>query len=84
MTHSMTHPGQVSLIADFKDQENLPFAHEYASHAAMIAHTLHYARRLFEVVFVHKFSTATLAVRHIPKYCVFYGACTAWMAYVVR
>ena len=63
----------VSLIDDFESQENVPFTHEYASHFAMIAHTIHYGRRLIEVAFVHRFSSATLAVRHIPKYCFFYG-----------
>jgi len=74
----------VSLIDDFEHDNDVPFTHEFASHFAMIAHTIHYGRRLFEVAFVHKFSSATLAVRHIPKYCLFYGACTAWMAYVIN
>lgn len=63
----------VSLIEDFQHENDVPFTHEFASHFAMIAHTIHYGRRLFEVAFVHKFSSATLAVRHIPKYCLFYG-----------
>ena len=72
----------VSLITATPNK--LPFNQEYASHAAMVAHSVHYCRRLFEVFFVHRFSSATLAVRHIPKYCAFYGACTAWMAYVIN
>ena len=35
--------------------EDLPFTQEYASHAAMVAHSIHYCRRLFEVFFVHRF-----------------------------
>jgi len=77
--------GPVNYIKSFYQERNTtPFHEEYACHAAMVAHTIHYLRRIIEVLFVHKFSTATFAVRHIPKYCLFYGSCTAWMAFVIN
>ena len=51
---------------------------------AAIAHSFHYARRVLEVLFLHKFSRATLAVRLIPRYCVFYGVFSAWMSYLIN
>ena len=57
----------VSLLKTYVRTEDIAFSQEYACHAAMLAHTLHYSRRIFEVLFVHRFSSATFAVRHIPK-----------------
>lgn len=39
---------------------------------AVIAWTLHYAKRLFETFFVHKFSHGTMPLTNLFKNCTYY------------
>ena len=45
--------GPVVLFWD--NPNDIPYHEEYACHAAMVAHTIHYLRRIVEVLFVHRF-----------------------------
>ena len=50
-----------------ESEDNLPIHENYACNVAILAHSIHYLRRICETLFVHRFSSATFAVRHIPK-----------------
>ena len=56
-----------SFMSSEESEDNLPIHENYACNVAILAHSIHYLRRICETLFVHRFSSATFAVRHIPK-----------------
>ena len=48
---------------------------------AVFAWTLHYAKRLFETFFVHKFSHGTMPLTNLFKNCIYYWGYTLFVGY---
>ncbi|XP_011693854.1 PREDICTED: very-long-chain enoyl-CoA reductase [Wasmannia auropunctata] len=53
----------------------------YVTKCAAGAWTLHYAKRLLETVFVHRFSHATMPLRNLFKNCSYYWLFALYVAY---
>jgi very-long-chain enoyl-CoA reductase len=54
------------------------------AHIAAACWTLHYAKRLLETVFVHRFSHSTMPVRNLFKNCAYYWLFAGYVAYHVN
>jgi len=54
------------------------------AHIAAACWTAHYAKRLLETVFVHRFSHATMPLFNLFKNCSYYWLFTAYVAYHVN
>lgn len=54
------------------------------AHIAAACWSLHYAKRLYETVFVHRFSHSTMPIRNLFKNCAYYWGFTAYVAYHVN
>lgn len=54
------------------------------AHIAAACYTIHYAKRLLETIFVHRFSHATMPIRNLFKNCIYYWGFTAYVAYHVN
>ncbi|CAI8045897.1 Probable very-long-chain enoyl-CoA reductase art-1, partial [Geodia barretti] len=57
---------------------------DIAVHVAMVCWTLHYAKRLLETLFVHRFSHATMPLRNLFKNCSYYWGFTAFVSYYIN
>jgi len=55
-----------------------------AVHLAAGCWALHYAKRLLETVFVHRFSHATMPLRNLFKNCGYYWGFTGYVAYHIN
>ncbi|XP_055693549.1 probable very-long-chain enoyl-CoA reductase art-1 [Lutzomyia longipalpis] len=53
-------------------------------HIAAACWTFHYAKRLLETIFVHRFSHSTMPLRNLFKNCSYYWLFTAYVAYHVN
>lgn len=51
---------------------------------AAACYTLHYAKRLLETIFVHRFSHSTMPIANLFKNCTYYWGFTAFVAYHVN
>uniref|UniRef100_H3APW7 Very-long-chain enoyl-CoA reductase n=1 Tax=Latimeria chalumnae TaxID=7897 RepID=H3APW7_LATCH len=51
---------------------------------ACICHSFHYAKRLTETIFVHRFSHGTMPLRNIVRNCIYYWGFAAWLAYYIN
>uniref|UniRef100_A0A914HFH7 very-long-chain enoyl-CoA reductase n=1 Tax=Globodera rostochiensis TaxID=31243 RepID=A0A914HFH7_GLORO len=56
----------------------------FAVTIACICHTIHYAKRLYETQFVHRFSNGTMPIRNLFKNCSYYWGFAAFIAYFVN
>ncbi|CRL07044.1 CLUMA_CG020016, isoform A [Clunio marinus] len=54
------------------------------AHIAAACYTIHYAKRLLETIFVHRFSHATMPIGNLFKNCMYYWGFTAYVAYHVN
>lgn len=50
---------------------------------AVIAWILHYAKRLFETFFVHKFSHGTMPLTNLFKNCIYYWGYALFVGYTL-
>jgi very-long-chain enoyl-CoA reductase len=57
---------------------------EHAVTIALICHSLHYAKRLYETQFVHRFSNGTMPIMNLFKNCTYYWGFAAFMSYFVN
>jgi len=55
-----------------------------AVHLAAFCHTLHYAKRLLETLFVHRFSHATMPILNLFKNCSYYWGFAFIMGYYIN
>lgn len=53
-------------------------------HIAMACWTFHYAKRLLETIFVHRFSHNTMPIRNLFKNCSYYWGFAAFVSYFVN
>ncbi|XP_067646545.1 very-long-chain enoyl-CoA reductase [Eurosta solidaginis] len=53
-------------------------------HIAAACYTVHYAKRILETIFVHRFSHATMPIRNLFKNCSYYWGFTAYVSYHVN
>ncbi|KAK6103804.1 3-oxo-5-alpha-steroid 4-dehydrogenase family protein [Brugia pahangi] len=56
----------------------------YGVKLALVCWSFHYAKRLLETLFVHRFSNATMPLRNIFKNCGYYWAFTAFVSYFIN
>merc|ERR1740123_753923 len=55
-----------------------------ATHLAAAAWSFHYAKRLLETIFVHRFSNATMPLSNLFKNCSYYWGFAAYIAYHIN
>jgi len=51
---------------------------------ALLCHSFHYAKRLFETQYIHRFSNATMPIRNLFKNCGYYWGFAAFMSYFIN
>ncbi|KAM3718949.1 putative very-long-chain enoyl-CoA reductase [Dirofilaria immitis] len=56
----------------------------YGVKFALVCWTIHYAKRLLETQFVHRFSNITMPLRNMFKNCSYYWAFTAFISYFIN
>ena len=59
-------------------------AHAFAQKGALAYWSLHYAKRLYETAFVHRFSHGTMPARNLLRNCAYYWAFAAYVSYYVN
>nr|XP_039263033.1 very-long-chain enoyl-CoA reductase-like isoform X1 [Styela clava] len=60
-----------------------PSEHQVVQIAAL-CHTIHYAKRLLETKFVHRFSHGTMPIANIFRNSIYYWGFAAWMSYFIN
>ena len=58
----------------------IPFTHSIAA----ICWIAHYAKRILETLFVHRFSHATMPIRNLFRNCAYYWIFAAYVAYHIN
>ncbi|KAI1719965.1 3-oxo-5-alpha-steroid 4-dehydrogenase domain-containing protein [Ditylenchus destructor] len=66
----------------YGDAANRPVAH--AVTVALICHSLHYMKRLYETQFVHRFSHGTMPIGNLFKNCTYYWGFAAFISYFIN
>ncbi|CAG9540574.1 unnamed protein product [Cercopithifilaria johnstoni] len=56
----------------------------YGAKFALVCWSFHYAKRLLETQYVHRFSNATMPLRNIFKNCGYYWAFSAFVSYFIN
>jgi len=51
---------------------------------ALLCHSFHYAKRLFETQYIHRFSNATMPIKNLFKNCGYYWGFAAFMSYFIN
>jgi len=51
---------------------------------ALLCHSFHYSKRLFETQYIHRFSNATMPIRNLFKNCSYYWGFAAFMSYFIN
>jgi len=51
---------------------------------ALLCHSFHYAKRLFETQYIHRFSNATMPIMNLFKNCSYYWGFAAFMSYFIN
>jgi very-long-chain enoyl-CoA reductase len=51
---------------------------------ALICHSIHYAKRLFETQYIHRFSNGTMPIMNLFKNCSYYWGFAAFMSYFIN
>lgn len=64
------------------DTDRYPIS--YGVKFALVCWTLHYAKRLLETQFVHRFSNATMPRQNVFKNCSYYWAFAAFVSYFIN
>lgn len=54
------------------------------THIAAVCYASHYAKRLFETQFIHRFSHSTMPIFNLFKNCTYYWGFTAYVAYHIN
>ncbi len=72
-------PSLVYGTLDAKTSKMLPVVH-----LAAAAWSVHYAKRILETIFVHRFSHATMPIMNLFKNCSYYWGCAAFVSYFVN
>ncbi|XP_075257915.1 very-long-chain enoyl-CoA reductase-like [Convolutriloba macropyga] len=65
--------------ANLKGAKTLPVVH-----LATACWCGHYAKRILETIFVHRFSHATMPIRNLFKNCTYYWGCAAFVSYFIN
>lgn len=73
--------GSESLVA--AAAREAPWAREVQV-AALVAWTVHYAKREIETLFVHRFSHATMPLSNLGKNCAYYWGFAAYVSFFVN
>lgn len=56
----------------------------YAVHLAAACWTFHYAKRILETIFVHRFSHATMPIMNLFKNCTYYWGFALYVGYYIN
>ncbi|KAM4605226.1 very-long-chain enoyl-CoA reductase-like, partial [Polymixia lowei] len=51
---------------------------------ACLCHSFYYIKRLFEIIFIHRFSHGTMGLQTIMRNCLYYWGFAAWLAYYIN
>lgn len=71
------------LLQRCRDNGNQLILHLFRYSIAAACWSIHYAKRLFETVFVHRFSHSTMPIMNLFKNCAYYWGFTAYVSYHV-
>lgn len=68
----------------YSDEFTLKPSSLWVVKAAAACHTFHYAKRLFETKFIHRFSHGTMPIKNLFKNSSYYWLFGAWMSYFIN
>uniref|UniRef100_A0A4W3HHE0 Very-long-chain enoyl-CoA reductase-like n=1 Tax=Callorhinchus milii TaxID=7868 RepID=A0A4W3HHE0_CALMI len=68
----------------YEEEDEFTSSEHTVVHMSCICHSFHYAKRLIETLFVHRFSHGTMPLRNTVKNCFYYWGFTAWLAFYIN